>query len=71
MQIDVQQAQEQLDELLALVRIGHLRGITRKLDELMAADDRHDSFVRCCKVMVQQFQLEALKHFIKKRLAGE
>ncbi|MCB1618237.1 MAG: response regulator, partial [Pseudomonadales bacterium] len=64
-------AQEQLDELLALVRIGHLRGITRKLDELMAADDRHDSFVRCCKEMVQQFQLEALKHFIKKRLAGE
>ncbi len=64
-------AQEQLDELLALVRIGHLRGITRKLDELMAADDRHQGFVRICREMTQQFQLEALKYFIKKRLAGE
>lgn len=55
----------QLDELLALIDIGYLRGISKKLDEIVLMDNRHESFVIFCKEMAQQFQLKAMRHFIK------
>jgi CheY-like chemotaxis protein len=55
----------QLNELLAVVQLGYIRGITKKLDEILAMDSRHENFVMVLKKMAQQFQMEAMRILIK------
>jgi len=55
----------QLNELLAVVQLGYMRGITKKLDEILAMDSRYENFVMVLKKMAQQFQMEAMRILIK------
>lgn len=56
--------QEHVDELLALVGLGYMRGIRKKLDEIALMDARYERFAGTVRDMAQRFQLEAMKTFL-------
>ncbi|MCB5184611.1 response regulator [Methylobacillus gramineus] len=54
----------ELDELKALVNVGYVRGISRKLDEI-GQDQRYALFVAAMKKLSQQFELDAMKKMLE------
>ncbi|HSI60423.1 MAG TPA: ATP-binding protein [Ideonella sp.] len=58
----------QLEALQALVGLGYLRGITRKLDEIEAENAPAARFVARLRTMAREFQLDAMNGLLKKAL---
>jgi len=54
-----------LEELLALIKIGYVRGVVNKLDEIESLDEQYKIFVSTMRKFAQQFQLAAMKQFIE------
>ncbi|MCB5189512.1 response regulator [Methylobacillus arboreus] len=54
----------QRDELMALIKVGYVRGITRKLDEI-GQDTRYETFVAAMRKLSQQFELEAMQKMLE------
>lgn len=57
-------SREQRDELMALIKVGYVKGITRKLDEI-GQDDRYETFVAAMRKLSQQFELEAMQRMLE------
>ncbi|MCB5187144.1 response regulator [Methylobacillus caricis] len=62
--------QAQLDELMALVKVGYVRGISRKLDEI-GHDQRYELFVAAMKKLSRQFELDAMKKMLEEVNDGD
>jgi signal transduction histidine kinase/CheY-like chemotaxis protein len=58
-------ARHYLEELQALIKIGYVRGVLNKLDEIEALDERYKVFIGTMRKLAQQFQLAAMKQFIE------
>jgi len=56
---------EHVEELLKLIKVGYIRGISKKLDVISTLDDGYPLFVDVMRKFAQQFQLEAMKKFIE------
>lgn len=54
-----------IDELLALIKVGYVRGISKKLDEIAALEEGYPIFVDVMRKLAKQFQLEAMKKFVE------
>jgi len=54
-----------IQELLALIKVGYVRGISKKLDEIAALDEGYPIFVDVMRKLAKQFQLEAMKKFVE------
>lgn len=54
-----------LDELLALMKIGYVRGISKKIDEIESLDVKYKVFAIAMRKFAQQFQLAAMKKFVE------
>ena len=54
-----------LDELLALMKIGYVRGISKKIDEIESLDVEYKVFAIAMRKFAQQFQLAAMKKFVE------
>ncbi|MDO9051255.1 MAG: ATP-binding protein [Methylotenera sp.] len=57
--------QVHLDELLSLIKIGYVRGVTKKIDEIESLNDKYTIFVSTMRKLAQQFQLAAMKKFVE------
>ncbi|MEZ0317901.1 MAG: hybrid sensor histidine kinase/response regulator, partial [Methylophilaceae bacterium] len=57
--------QQYLDELLALIKVGYVRGVSKKIDEIEALDTKYALFVSTMRKLAQQFQLAAMKQFVE------
>lgn len=55
-----------LDELLALIKMGYVRGVSRKIDEIESLDTKYGLFVSTMRKLAQQFQLAAMKKFVER-----
>jgi signal transduction histidine kinase/CheY-like chemotaxis protein len=55
-----------LDELLALIKMGYVRGVSRKIDEIESLDSKYGLFVSTMRKLAQQFQLAAMKKFVER-----
>jgi len=54
-----------LQEILSLVSIGYVKGLHKKLDEIVKLDTRYEGFVSPMKKLVSQFKLDAVKKYIE------
>lgn len=54
-----------LDELLSLIKIGYVRGIAKKIDEIDSLGGEYEIFVSMMRKLAQQFQLAAMKTFLE------
>jgi hypothetical protein len=54
-----------------LIRIGYVRGIQSKLDEIDAADARCSSFTHTMRDFAKRFQLDAMADFVRKNKSDE
>jgi CheY-like chemotaxis protein len=57
--------QMHLDELLSLIKIGYVRGVAKKIDDIELMDSKYGIFVSTMRKLAQQFQLAAMKKFIE------
>lgn len=57
--------EKELNELLALVNLGHIRGINQKLDEIAIIDSSYAEFVALMRQFSSQFQIESMKSFMQ------
>lgn len=57
--------QSDLDDLLSLIKVGYVRGVSKKIDEIEALDLRYGLFVSTMRKLAQQFQLAAMKKFVE------
>jgi len=57
--------QQHLDELLSLIKIGYVRGVSKKIDEIESLDEKYGVFVSTMRKLAQQFQLAAMKKFVE------
>lgn len=55
---------QQIDELLAMVSLGYVKGIHRKLDEIAGMDNNYVAFVEQMREYATQFQMEAMKNYM-------
>lgn len=60
-----------LEALLSLIKIGYVRGVAKKVDEIEALDAKYVLFVITMRKLAQQFQLVAMKKFIEELNANE
>jgi signal transduction histidine kinase/FixJ family two-component response regulator len=58
-------ASQHLAELLALIKIGYVRGVSKKIDEIELLDPNYEPFVSTMRKLAQQFQLTAMKKFVE------
>jgi len=58
-------AQNHLEDLLALGRIGYIRGIEAKLEEIAAADPAAKNFTETVRNIVRGFDLARLTHYLE------
>ncbi len=54
-----------LDELLSLIKMGYVRGISKKIDEIESLDAQYKVFAMTMRKFTQQFQLAAMKRFVE------
>ena len=54
-----------LDELLSLIKMGYVRGISKKIDEIEGLDAEYKVFAIAMRKFAQQFQLAAMKRFVE------
>ena len=54
-----------LDELLALIKMGYVRGISKKIDEIEGLNDEYKVFAIAMRQFAQQFQLAAMQRFVE------
>jgi hypothetical protein len=54
-----------LNELLLLIKIGYVRGVAKKIDEIESLDTKYAIFVSAMRKLAQQFQLAAMKKFVE------
>ena len=54
-----------LDELLALINLGYIKGINGKLDEITLIDASYFAFVELMRKFSSQFQIDLMKNFIQ------
>jgi len=54
-----------LNELLALINLGYIKGINAKLDELILTDPKYLAFVELMRKFTSQFQIDMMKNFIQ------
>ncbi|SNR69642.1 Signal transduction histidine kinase [Methylobacillus rhizosphaerae] len=52
------------DELMALIKMGYVRGISRKLDEI-GTDSQYATFIAAMRKLSQQFELEAMQKMLE------
>lgn len=57
-------AKAERDELMALIKVGYVRGITRKLDEI-GEDGQYEIFVAAMRKLSQQFELDAMQKMLE------
>lgn len=57
--------QQYIDELLSMIQIGYVRGISKKIDEIEALDLKYAVFVSKIRKFAHQFQLAAMKKFVE------
>lgn len=57
--------QQYLAELLSLIKIGYVRGVAKKLDEIEALDARYSIFINAMRKLAQEFQLVAMKNYVE------
>jgi len=57
--------QPYLEELLALIKVGYVRGVSKKIDEIELLDTKYALFVSTMRKLAQQFQLAAMKQFVE------
>ena len=57
-----------LNSLLEYIQIGYVKGIHEKLDEMMRLDPSNSSFVNYMRQLLSQFQIEAMKNFIREKM---
>jgi signal transduction histidine kinase/CheY-like chemotaxis protein len=62
-------SQETIDELLALIDIGYVKGINKKLDIIVETDERHLVFVEHMRQLSSQFEIDKMKIFLKEMAA--
>ncbi|MEO8298122.1 MAG: ATP-binding protein [Burkholderiales bacterium] len=55
----------QLQALIELVRVGYLRGVGARLDEIEAAHPEAAEFVQRARALARQFRVDALKHLLQ------
>ncbi|MEQ1600665.1 MAG: ATP-binding protein [Methylophilaceae bacterium] len=55
-----------MNELLALVNMGYIKGINHKLDEITLLDDSYSTFANRMKQYTSQFEMEEMKQFLEK-----
>lgn len=63
--------QTYLDEFLSLIKIGYVRGVLKKIDEVEALDEKYEQFVNKMRTLAQQFQLAAMKKFVDELNSNE
>ncbi len=56
----------QLDALRELIRVGYVRGIGARLDEIAALDTRYAAFADTMRRFAARFELDAMSHFLDK-----
>jgi CheY-like chemotaxis protein len=61
----------QMTALEELIRIGYVRGIQAKLDEIDAIDARHSRFTHTMRDFAKRFQLDAMADFVRKNKTDE
>ncbi len=54
-----------LDELVALINLGYIKGINGKLDEIALIDASYFAFVELMRKFSSQFQIDLMKNFIQ------
>ena len=60
-----------MDALRDLIRIGYMRGIQNKLDEIGALDPRYQHFTQTMRNFAARFQLDAMADFVGKNNSDE
>ncbi len=60
-----------LDELLGLIKMGYVRGILKKIDEIESLNIEYKVFTIAMRQFTQQFQLAAMKKFVEEINADE
>ncbi|TFW20471.1 hybrid sensor histidine kinase/response regulator [Duganella callida] len=53
--------------LRALIRVGYMRGIKHKLDEIGALDPRYQPFTHAMQNLAARFQLDAMAEFVREK----
>jgi CheY-like chemotaxis protein len=61
----------QMAALEELIRIGYVRGIQAKLDEIDALDASHSRFTHTMRDFAKRFQLDAMADFVRKNKSDE
>ena len=61
----------QMAALEELIRIGYVRGIQAKLDEIDALDSRYTGFTHTMRDFAKRFQLDAMADFVRKNKSDE
>jgi signal transduction histidine kinase/CheY-like chemotaxis protein len=61
----------QLEALNELIRIGYVRGIQNKLDEISALDARYLHFTQTMRNFAARFQLDAMADFVRRNKSDE
>jgi CheY-like chemotaxis protein len=54
-----------LNELLALINLGYIKGINGKLDEIVLIEPSYLAFVELMRQFSSQFQIDIMKNFIQ------
>jgi len=49
-----------------LIKMGYVRGVSRKIDEIESLDTKYGLFVSTMRKLAQQFQLAAMKKFVER-----
>ncbi|NGZ85007.1 hybrid sensor histidine kinase/response regulator [Duganella aceris] len=60
-----------MEALRELIRIGYVRGILNKLDEIGALDPRYQHFTHTMRGFAARFQLDAMADFVRKNKSDE
>jgi CheY-like chemotaxis protein len=60
-----------MEALRELIRIGYVRGIQNKLDEIGALDPRYQHFTQTMRNFAARFQLDAMADFVRKNKSDE
>ncbi|WP_315788257.1 ATP-binding protein [Fischerella sp. JS2] len=58
----------ELIKLLEYVKKGQIKGIKQELDKLAAMDERYQEFVKKLDSLVQCFNIQQIRHFLKKNI---
>ncbi len=53
------------NELLALINLGYIKGITEKLDEIAALGNNYATFITQVRQYAERFQIEEMKKFVE------